>query len=618
MKGIFYSIIFLIFATAIIFIGDHYYDVYHLSSNPLLVNENNESKEKISKGASNASIRSPKILKNTVLSSSVETPPHFSQGFDWSLPSNTVTTEYSGLIAGEGNNPEVVNNRFIIVRWNETNPSKDQYDFSKLDAHLKRIAPQQALIRLEVYSSCEAPKWALSKLRQTKYKSLIFWDKTYQDLIRPFIQSFAKRFAANPQIIGVQLGLADGEFGEASDSCNDYDNKQGWGEFWMSPAERQEAETQFGFNPDVLTQATIANIDIYTNAFGAHKNKLAFTNIGTLFTYGEGSEPYNQNLKNIAKYALDNGLGNRDGAVERWMSYTDKVYGNVFTSMPDGSCRLDVNEQYMRKFEGRYWGTENEFYGNKDYVIADMGPVKNHPYIFLISSLRALQMRRNFMSITDMREINHVDYKTHEFLKYLTLTVGKQFEDTPDAFVLMGERYIVPYRLADQMDAACVNQQSDKVTVRSFGRWLTESPQNTQVENQPAIKVSMPKSENNWYQGYYLPEGVDYEYFAREAKQFSFDLNDKLSQLRCRNGCEVEVKATFKDTVKTRLQVQVAEGVSQPLQTVGDSKIKTASFKINSKFNNQLEGSDLSLISDKEVIPLILMRINLLETFARE
>ena len=107
-------------------------------------------------------------------------------------------------------------------------------------------------------------------------------------------------------------------------------------------------------------------------------------------------------------------------------------------------------------------------------------------------------------------------------------------------------------------------------------------------------------------------------------------------------GCEVEVKATFKDTVKTTLQVQVAEGLSQPLQTLGDNKIKTASFKIKSKFNNQLQSanlnsrqscnqssnlssdlssnlssdlsSDLRLISHGEAIPLILMRLNLLKS----
>ena len=636
MKSIIYSVIFLIFAATVIIVGDHYYDVYHSSLESVSLSESSKSDDEIHttevvKGHpptfSGKSITLPtsspvfpygNIPTTSLTLMESKQSPHFSAGFDWTLPTNTKITNYSGLISGEGTNTEVVNNRFIIVLWDETNPRQGQYDFSKLKAHLKRIAPQQVLIRLEVNSSCEAPKWALNQLRRTKHKSLIYWDKSYMDLTRSYIQNFAKQFAANPQIIGVQLGLADGEFGEAPDSCDDYDNKQGWGEFWMSPAERQEAESEFGFTPEVFEKATIANIDIYANAFGEYKNKLAFTNIGTLFTYGKGSEPYNQNLKTIAQYALKNGLGNRDGAIERWMSYTDKVYGSVFTTMSDGSCLLDMDEQYMRKLKGRYWGTENEFYGNKDYVTSSMGPYENHPYRFLISSLRTLQMRRNFMSISNMREMNHVDYKIPEFLKYLSLTMGKQIEDTPDAFVLMGERYIDPSRLTDQMDVACVKNNKKSVAVRSFGRWLTESPQNTQIENKPALKVQMPKSENYWYQSFYLPEGIDYEYFAREATQFSFNLNDELSLKRCKNGCEVEVKATFKDSVKTSLQIQVAEGVSESLQTMGDNKIKTASFKINSKFANQLQvsssdsNSDLNLISENLAIPLILLRINFL------
>ncbi len=627
MKYILYLMTFICFVFAFIFGGEYLYEQTY-SGNYEIAEPNNEALNKAqltqSTSQQNDVAKQSHIIKSTELNNQQKsakaiiekTPPHFLPGFDWRLPEKTSASKNSGLIAETNHGDGVIENRFIIVRWDESNPLQGQYDFSKLATHLKSIAPQKALIRLEVNSSCEAPKWALKQLRETKTKSLIYWDKNYQALTQPFIQTFAKRFAAHPQIIGVQLGLADGEFGEAPDSCNDYNNKNGWGEFWMSPEERNEAETNFGFTPDVFTQATIANIDIYANAFGQNKNKLAFTNIGTLFTYGEGAEPYNQNLKTIAKYVIENGLGNRDGAVERWMSYTDKVYGTEFTTMPDGSCLMGMNEDYIRQIDGRYWGTENEFYGNKDYVINEMGPVENHPYIFMISSLRALQMRRNAFSISDMRQIDHPDYKTQDFLKYLTLTFAKQYEDTPDAFVLMGERYIASYRLTDQMDVNCVRNNAQSVPVRSFGRWLTESPQNTQIENKPAIKVTMPASENYWYQGYYLPKGIDYEYFAREAKSFGFEVNDDLSKTRCENGCEVEVKATFKDTIKTKLHIEVAEGISQAIQTAGDNTIKTVTFTIKSTFANQMQGffkgSDFSLHSENTAIPLILMRMNFL------
>ena len=623
MKIITSLALFILFTVVVVFGFDHLYERSIQDKQSSKVLQKSNADKTVAQSKSNTATSTKKDLGSTQkVSEKVRilkvsnTPPSFLAGFDWRLPDNTQMTPYSGLITENPSSEKKVNHGFAIVLWNESNPAPGVYDFSRFDKTLKRSAPGKVLVRLEVNSSCEAPNWALNKLRQTKQKSLIFWDKSYQELTAPFIKAFAERYAANPQIIGVQLGLADGEFGEAPDSCDNYDNKQGWGEFWMSVSERKEAEENFDFNADLFMQASLANIDIYANAFGDYKNKLAFTNIGTLFTYGEGSAPYNKNLKKIAEYVLTKGLGNRDGAIERWMSYTDKVYGSQFKTMPDGSCILDMNEAYIRQFKHRYWGTENEFYGNKDYVIADMGPVENHPYIFMISSLRALQMRRNFMSLTDMSNITHKDYKTQAFIKYLSLTMGKQYEDTPDAFVLMGERYIAQYRLKDQMDADCVSKNENTVKVRSFGRWLNESPENSQVENSPALKVRMPKEQNHWYQGFYLPHGTDYEYFARKAKTFAFNLNDQLTEARCKNACNVVVKATFKDTVKTKLHIEVAEGVSDSIETTGDNKIKTVSFNLRSKFDKPINDAhsktDLRLLSKDKAIPLMLVRMNFL------
>ena len=539
-----------------------------------------------------------------------KTPPRFMPGFDWSLPASVKQESYSGLIAEDPNSPLEARNSFLIVRWDESNPQPNQFDFSRFEKDFKRVAPKNVLVRLEVNSQCEAPEWAMDKILASSEKSLIFWDKNYIELTRPFIQEFAQKYASNPRIIGVQLGLADGEF---RGPCDDYDNKDGWGEFWMSPQAIKEAEAKFGFNPDVFESSVKANIDLYINAFGMHVNKLAFTNFGPLFTYGDGSQKYNDRMLAIAEYSIAKGLGNRDGAIERWMSYTDKIYGSVIASMPDNSCRLDFDEDYADKIRGRYWGTENEFYGNKDYVIAVHGDYLNQPYRFLVSSLRSLQMRRNFMSISnDLKIIDHPVYKTSEFLPYLTKTLGKQIENTPDAFVLMGERYISAFRLEDHKDAECVKKNVDKIPIRSFGRWLTESPQNTLIENTPAIKTRMKAEDHYWGQEYYLPEGIDYEYFAREAQQFSFDLNDQLAETRCKNDCVVEIKATFKDTLKTGLNVYVAEGKSLPFETKGDNQIKTVSFKIKSAFKNGIGESDIIFKSDQGAIPLILLRVNFL------
>ncbi len=610
MKTIFYIAIFLIFIVAMVIGGDYFYDIYNspaTSVKGVTADEDKEQPKKIS-NVSNNTVHENTVSNNNAVSSTkllTKSPPHLQQGFDWSLPAYADEAKYSGLITEEDTTIKAVKNKFLMVLWSEANPEQGVFDFSEFERDLKRVAPQQVLVRLEVNSACEAPAWALNQIPQSSKKSLIYWDKAYLDSTRPFIQAFAIRYASYPQVIGVQLGLADGDF---NGSCGDYDNKNGWGEYWMSPDAIAEAEAKFGFSPEIFESASKANFDIYINAFGKNKYKLALTNIGNLFTYGQGAERYNQKLNALSKYALEKGIGNRDGAIEQWMSYLDKAYGNVITSMPDGTCRLDFDEQFAKKIQGRYWGTENEFYGRKDYVLARHGPFSNQAYRELISSLRALQMRRNYMSTSNgLRDVDHPDYKTQDFLKYLTRVMGKSMENTPDAFVLMGERYVAAYRMGDHTEQACVKNAGDKIAFRSFGRWITESTQGT-----PAIKISMPKEENYWDQKYYLPEGIDYEYFARESKEFSFDVNDELAQIRCQNGCEVEVKAIFKDTVKTTLNIQVAEGITQNIETSGDNKIKTATFALKSSFKQLNENTDILLKSQQRAIPLIMLRVNLL------
>ena len=526
-------------------------------------------------------------------------PAYAVDGFDWSLPKNTSIEKYSGLIDEYDRGIDYVQNFFSIVRWDEANPQKGRYDFSKFEENLANSAPKKALVRLEVNSACEAPKWALKKLRASKDKSLIFWDEAYIDLLRPFINAFAKRYANDPRIIGVQLGIADGEY---NDNC-EFDNKDGWGEFWMSPQAIANAQKNFGFTPNKFEKQTKAIIDVYVSAFGKNKGKLAFTNIGPSFSWNTIAEPYNQKLKSIAKHVWKSGIGNRDGHVEIWMRFIDQVYGVGLVSLEDGSCAMDFNEQYARAIRGRYWGTENEFYGDKDYVKSANGPYKNQPYRFMVSSLRALQMRRNYFSIAgdSMEKMNHPVYKTQDFLRYLSKVMGKQMENTPDAFILLGERYISQDHAKNFSDQACVKNSGKKVAVRSFGRWLMEGSSST-----PALRVSMPKSENYWGQNFYMPEGVDYEYSARKARQFEFDLNDSLSKMRCKNSCKAEIKVTFKDTHKTTMNILYGDEVSQGFKTKGDNKIKTVTFNVNSRFQNDLNGKDFIINSKTADLTLMI------------
>lgn len=554
-----------------------------------------------------------KERKNTsVKAPIIDTPskPAYSiNGFDWSLPENTAITTDSGLIDEYDRGLDFTQHVFAIVRWDEANPQKGYYDFSKFEKYLVKSAPKKVLVRLEVHSLCEAPKWALRQLKTSPDKSLIFWDNSYINLLKPFVNSFAERYANDPRIIGVQLGIADGEFN--NDSC-DLSNKDGWGEFWMSPEAIEQAQDKYGFTPDIFEKQSKAIIDVYVSAFGGNKNKLAFTNIGPIFSWNNIAVPYNQKLKKIAKHVWQSGIGNRDGHIELWMRFIDQAYGVQLGSMNDGTCFLSFDESYANTIRGRYWGTENEFYGDKGYVVKANGPYSNQAYRFMVSSLRALQMRRNYFSIAgdSMAKIKDPIYKTQDFLLYLNKVLGKQIENTPDVFIVLGERYISQNRASNFSNESCVRESGNKVAIRSFGRWLTEKS-----NSKPALPISMPASENYWGQNYYMPQGIDYEYSARVANQFEFDIEDSLIKTRCKNDCKVEVKITYKDTAKTRLNIQYGDNKIQSFTSNGDNKIKTVSFTVDSLFQKNLSdkvlGSDF-MVTSKKALPLIMIRVNFL------
>ena len=534
--------------------------------------------------------------------------PTLTNGFDWSLPDYAKPSKNAGLIDEDDSNIDTNNYHHYlhIVRWDKTNPQREKYDFSALKQRLTDNPTKKILIRLEVNSACEAPFWVLKKLQASKNKSFIFWDKQYRKILTPYLQEFARHFARHPRIIGVQLGIGDGKY---QGSCQSFDNKDGWGEFWMTEEELIEAEDNFALTPQIFKQATLAIIDDYITAFGDNKNKLAFTNFEPFYTSGDRAKKYNRLMPEIAKYAIEKGIGNRDGAIEEWMRYTQRSYGMTFSPKQNKTCHLAMDEAFADNIQGRYWGTENEFYGEDNYILESNGHYYNQPYRFLISSLRALQMRRNYIT-THASALKKLDtgkystpFNTQAFLTYLSKTLGKQRHNTPDAFILFGERYIRKDRVSEYKNLASCTQDQH-IAVRSFGRWLTESS-----DSQAAMRVKMPVADNRWGQDFYLPDDINHEYAARSGTHFKFTLNEQLKAERCVLGCDIEVKVTFRDTKKTQLSIDSPSHKKIELSTTGDGKIKTASFSLN---NYKASQSKKFLLKTKHKVPIMMLRVNFL------
>ncbi len=527
-------------------------------------------------------------------------------GFDWRLPSYAQRSDLSGLISETRGAEEYIRADFHMVRWDKTNPQQNQFDFSELESQLRNRSQQQVLLRLETYGKCEAPDWALRQLEVTPRGTIIFWRDSYIKALKPYVREIAKLVNQYPQIVGVQIGISDGQYRV---DCTKFSQKDGWGEFNLKPDELRDAQNQYGLTPEILESSTKRIIDLYADEFGGAASKLVFNNFDQ-FSWQDIAIPYNAKMSSIANYALSRGIGNRDGQIEHWMRYTNKVYGMQLKLSNNGTCSLDMNEQVAKQYANRYWGTENEEFGDYYWVRDTYGGINNQAHRFFASSLRALQMRRNYMTIHGeaMQKAADPIYKTQDFLRYLDKTLGKQPLDTPDAFVLLGERYVANFRLKEFPEHKQCQSQGG-AAIRSYGRWITE-----ESDSKPAMRISLPVDDKRWGQGFYLPRNVDYEYAARSSKQFSFNLNDELTRIRCASGCNVEVKVSYKDDTVSNLWLETPDGASGSLRTTGDNRIKTATFKIRSKFNNETTNQDLLLKSDAAPISAILLRINFLDS----
>lgn len=581
-------------------------------------------------------------------------------GYDWRLPASASLTSEGGLIRDTwAEDKPYTQGVFYSIRWDAVYQADGSYDFSEFENWIRDYSHgDRILVRLEVNSRCDTPVSLRDVFEFYAGGSTVFWQTRYLSEHQRFVAQFAQRFADNAQIIGVHLGIGDGNYtgikpdeytsttvvngvSVTQDRCDDVDYfhaDSGWGEFWMTEADLEHAISK-GFSSTQFVNSVRQMIDDNLNAFAGNEHKLAFTNFGD-FAYDEYGldavssaeiDAINEGQdQQIVPYVMAKGIGNRDGLIEDWLSYNDTVYGMQFEPGPNRGCYLRMDEAFADKIQGRYWGTENEEYGTEEYQILRHGPLDTHNYRFLMSSLRALQMRRNYIQVhtPGMDSLPDSEHNISELLNYLSKTVGRTRADTPDAFVVLGERYIREYYLkgfqqTDFGNASLASCQIDTggeryVQVREFGRWLTE----VGGQGDKAELVDLSEFPSMWSVPGYLEtqttaghETRKYEYAARLSHEFVFDIHDEVVAERCESPCQLEVKVVFRDSVATTLQVVNQDGVLSTLQTVGDGALKTANFAVSAGFSNQFSGGDFGVITAAadQPLPVLMTRVNFLK-----
>lgn len=593
------------------------------------------------------------LVVSFVLSTSAYSASWLQEGFNWGLPwyatksTNGGMLDINGVYTSDGDTD--IKGALVRALWSDLEPNKGVFVYTAIDDQLAQLnADEHALIRLEVNSFCHAPSWAQSDIPSSSTKSFNFWEGAYIYNLSELVNKIAVRYRANPKVAGIHLGIGDGEYYDRDSDGNiigstcpeenedhfDSNGRDGWGEFWWTTAGSptpggEEAIYEANNLTETNFESSVKDlIDLYANAFGsAYVGKvvwMSFDNFGT--------SKYHDELARIHTYAQAKKLGGRGGQIEAWMRGTDNIYGvNLVTNTAsnDGSCTMTFDEAFADNIAGRYWGEENEFYGDLDYITnpakeGSVGPLSNQTYRFFVSSMRALQLRRNYFSINapghaHLRNTQD-EYNSAEFIQYLSKTMGRTRFDTPDAFVLLGDRAINTfsglYPDEYKTDAAVANEDcllaarnKGYATVSDFGRWLSVVSATTP---DTSMKKSFPDSERNWGQILSYPRPNEnnvtenYELYARKSSAMYVDIHNQLMQERCAGSCSIRVHAVFKDDHVMNLQVVPSSGAaSTVLQTYGDGFIRTATFELNNFVGGgtlpdfhlkTTDGSDVSVI----------------------
>lgn len=558
---------------------------------------------------------------------------YIANGFDWTLPAYADHNSHGGLVRSAwGDDIEATEVALVDLLWRDAYDD-GRYIFPTLENYLDNFSyGDKVIVRLGVTSRCDLPdEWMYSNTFDFYAgNSIAFWEQSYLSELERFVNAFANEYADDDRVVGVYLGIADGEYRDGDqliDYCGDYwRGKDGWGEFWMDETELVSAVSAGLISADVFYWATTSIVDIYLDAFGVNRGKLAFMNLGT-FTYDNPDvdseysnliEQIQLRMRDLVDYSLSRGVGNRDGQIEFWMRYNQKRYGIKFRAGNDDACYHEIDEGYADWLSGRFSGTENEEYGYgvQNAWIERYGPLSTQPYRFMMSSLRALQMRRNYMTF-DTEGFNNVPdsvYDSHRFVDYLTQTLGRTKEDTPDVFVMLGERYLNQHNL-DDYDASAGElgncADGDVVTIREFGRWLSETEGGGVAANQ----IKLDEFKDTGAIAYSLPlvdGSTKYEYQARRHDSFKLDINDDVVISRCGSWCELEIKIVFYDERVTTLSVKNQFGTLGSVKTTGNGGFKTASFVVSSNFSNNFEGADFAIQTSagNEPLPVAMVRVN--------
>lgn len=401
---------------------------------------------------------------------------------------------------------------YIIFDWADVNPSPEVYDFSSIDSKIdsilrdsipglgfalwpriysRSVIDEEKLhgtgtfngdpmlpLWLEDFSLInDYPVW-MTGTREVKYLNdgaIAAWipNSVFLPALNQLLDTLGRKYKDHPKLAWVECRYNDSHWGE--------------GGFRSGKEEISRAEELLELNLNNYKTFMLNFIDIWEKAFKGQERKIVLNDWSpTVPGLPDKYEPVQQD---ILQYAIKKGLGGRDGQVEVWNRYISSGYGNVLN--PDGYLIFD--DDYPPVKEGRVWYTENEAYifpGPRK----TFGPAEYEEYRWFTSSMRLLQMRRNWEWIK-----KEACFKWPEITRYVQLSLGKLPQNSPDGFCYLREGYTHAKEFGREGRA-----------VKNFERWLLQRDIEPDGITTPALKFDLT-GLHQW------ASARGYEYMARST-----------------------------------------------------------------------------------------------------
>lgn len=488
---------------------------------------------------------------------------HFQQNIsedDWWLPE--WVKPLPNVVGFYGDNPQDVPEqtlKLITFRWRDVNPKEGVYDWSILENALKQ--PHNIYIRLENSDVIHCPEWLQKKypdLKPLKLEPYIdnfdvmsegwfypMWHSGFKQEFKKLLQSFKEhQFGSHPHLQFVYIPGA-----------------WKWGEFDIEFIQNM---TEKRITPEDFINWFKEIIDAYVDAFGKENAyKLMYTDQDAICLCDGNIEWRKAIDRKLFNYVIEKGGSTRFGLLEKYNFIATDMpnYGISVVTINNGKYMVVNDNAPLIASNQRFIGSESEELGNTNI------PVSNY-YQLKMTALKNLQARVNVIFMG-----KEIWSKAPQLHHYLLKTLGRHYDDSPDAWCALREGKDV-YQLWARWHFG----ERQDWWVRNFERWLIQrevEPDGKTVRTN-YIKTPVQLNEES-YEARRTDHknGSDYIYFGVDDKFMKGGSNN------------VQIKVTYLDNNKSKwwLEYDASDGKSykrsSPVKNINDGKWKTTTFKIN-------------------------------------